>query len=348
MEATPGPLRKPLELMTRGCNADDFVDTAVVGGIALADIVAGKISEAQIPHAVIEAYHAQYPQMHASFVEEVHHLAANPAALQGFVNGVKGKLFEIDYVQWLNAGHLPHGCVAELAHSATQPAWDIVVRDSHGHIQELLQLKATDSIAYVRDAIAAHPHVDVVVPHELYERMSAHPELLHHLVDGKAHLLEMNQRVAEGIHHADVAHVGFHIPVVAIAFAAWESFSRYRRGELTREEEIARFFERSALATFANAAGWAAHVVTHSSLLTVPAGMMARMAGGQLVHNVRRRKILDAKMVIVRDSRLILASRKVQEPIGLSGTAECSRPKEASERSLPVETGAPSWPILQW
>ena len=91
---------------------------------------------------------------------------------------MKGKLFEINYVDYLNHGHLPDGLTAELAHNATNPAWDIVIHDQHGHVAELVQLKATASLSYVHEAIAAHPNIDVVVPHDMYEQMANHLTIL--------------------------------------------------------------------------------------------------------------------------------------------------------------------------
>ena len=86
---------------------------------------------------------------------------------------------------WLDHGHLPSGWTAELAHQANNPGWDIAIRDSHGAIDEVLQLKATASLTYVREAIAAHPDINVVVPHDVYERLATHPALLGHLADGQ-------------------------------------------------------------------------------------------------------------------------------------------------------------------
>ena len=55
------PLKKPQDLLRRAMSSEDFVDTAVVGGFSVADIVAGKIPEWQIPRDVLDAYRAQYP-----------------------------------------------------------------------------------------------------------------------------------------------------------------------------------------------------------------------------------------------------------------------------------------------
>ena len=69
--------------------------------------------------------------------------------LDGFINGIKGKLFEIKYTDYLNDGNLSDGyqaamAQAAMAQSATQPGWDIAIRDSNGNIDDVLQLKATE------------------------------------------------------------------------------------------------------------------------------------------------------------------------------------------------------------
>jgi hypothetical protein len=137
-----GPLNKPVDLLRRVVSSEDFLDCAVIGGMSVKDILTGKVAEWQIPSNVIEAFHAQYPQHGASFVQAVNHLANDPDKLMGLVNGVKGKLFELDYSEWLNHGHLPEGWTAELAHHANNPGWDVVIHDAHGHVDQLLQLKA--------------------------------------------------------------------------------------------------------------------------------------------------------------------------------------------------------------
>ena len=40
-----GVLKTPTDLMRRSVSAEDFIDTAVIGSISVADLIAGKISE---------------------------------------------------------------------------------------------------------------------------------------------------------------------------------------------------------------------------------------------------------------------------------------------------------------
>ena len=73
----------------------------------------------------------------------------------------------------LNAGErlgelqLQPGQSARLAESSTQPGWDLRIENEDRSIDELLQLKATESMGYVKEALVKHPDIRVVVPSEV-------------------------------------------------------------------------------------------------------------------------------------------------------------------------------------
>jgi hypothetical protein len=139
------------------------IDAWVLGGYTLAELLT---SQAVDP-AVEAAFEAAYPGLaaHTTFAE--HAAELDQASLAGLVSGVKGKLFEQDYVRHLNAGNLPEGFTAALAESPTQEAWDISIHGPDGAIVDEIQAKATDSMDYIRAAVTAHPEIDVVSTHEV-------------------------------------------------------------------------------------------------------------------------------------------------------------------------------------
>jgi hypothetical protein len=237
----------------------------------------------------------------------VNHLAGDPDRLKGLVNGVKGKLFELDYAEWLNHGHLPDGLSAELAHHANNPGWDIAIHDAHGHIDSLLQLKATESLGYVREALATHANIDVVVPHELYEKLIDHPDMVHHVLDGHESIGHINGHVADAVGHAEVAgataHFPFLGPVFVIAIAAFLNYKRYRQGQMTPAEALRNIGERGGLATLASAATWLTFLATHEPIIGLPTSLAVRLVGGQVLHNWRRRKLLDGLIIRIAESR---------------------------------------------
>jgi hypothetical protein len=318
-----GTLKRPGDPLRRVVSSEDFVDSAILGGVSLADVLSGKIAEWQIPSNVIDAFHVQYPQYGASFVEAVKHLAGDSEKLMGLVNGVKGKLFEIDYAAWLNHGHLPTGMTAELAHHATNPGWDIVIRDGQGHVDQLLQLKASESIDYVHEAIAAHPGIDVVVPHEIYEKLAANPDALAHILDGHEALNHLNGQVADAIAHAEAAGAAEHFPVLGpilvIGIAAVSNFQAYRRGRTTPAEALRNVGERGALALLACAAGWATTLAAGEPFVGLPTSMVVRLFGGQILHNLHRRELMAQHLESVRDSRRQI-ERQLLRPLLEAGT----------------------------
>ena len=104
---------------------------------------------------------------------EVQLFALDGEALQGAVNTAKGKYFEYLVVDRLNQGEqvgpllLEPGQQAVLAESMTQPGWDLRIVDEHGAVVEYLQLKATDSVAYIRTALERYPDIQILATGEV-------------------------------------------------------------------------------------------------------------------------------------------------------------------------------------
>ena len=106
-------------------------------------------------------------------LNETNLFALDGVALQGAVNTAKGKYFEYRVVDRLNQGQqvgpllLEPGQQAVLAESMTQPGWDLRIVDEHGAAVEYLQLKATDSVAYIRSALERYPDIQILATGEV-------------------------------------------------------------------------------------------------------------------------------------------------------------------------------------
>ena len=148
----------------------ELLDLYVVGGITLAQAVR---APDRVPEEVEAAFQAAYPGLanDESFADAVSRM--DSSELPGLVAGVKGKLFELDFVEHLNSGNLPDGFTAHVADSANQPGWDINIEDADGNTVELLQAKATESLDYVKEALERYPDIDVVSTSEVYAQMMA-------------------------------------------------------------------------------------------------------------------------------------------------------------------------------
>jgi len=117
---------------------------------------------------LIKAIEDTNPNLH-----ETRLLGLSGDELQGAVNSAKGKYFEYMVADRLNRGmqvgplKLSDGQTAELATSPTQPGWDLRIVDSHGDVVEYMQLKATDSVAYVRLAIERYPDIQILATEDV-------------------------------------------------------------------------------------------------------------------------------------------------------------------------------------
>ena len=137
-----------------------------------ADVAAGDLInlglEPDSNPQLFEAFKSQYPNV------DLESLAGrSPESLGGFVDGVKGKYFEVLVAERLNAGEtvgelqLEPGQAARLAESPNQPAWDLEIVDRNGETVEQIQLKATENLSYVKEALDKYPDIRVAVPEEI-------------------------------------------------------------------------------------------------------------------------------------------------------------------------------------
>ena len=117
---------------------------------------------------LLEAFQLQYPN-----VDPASLVGRSLESFEGFVNGVKGKYFEVLVAERLNAGdtvgelQLEPGQVARLAESSTQRGWDLEIVDRNAETVEQIQLKATESMSYVKEALDKYPGIRIAVPEEV-------------------------------------------------------------------------------------------------------------------------------------------------------------------------------------
>ncbi len=249
--ARSGRMRGLKDLFSRPLTARDWLDSAVVGGATLEDILDG--TDADLDPAVVEAFARQYPNAE-SFTETARGLADDPEALRGLISGVKGKLFEMKYVDYLNGGALPSGYTAALADSPTQAGFDVVVRDGAGNIAQQLQLKASADADYIREAIERYPDFVVVVPTDVFAELAQNPELAGHLIDGGMELSEMEAGVGAAADMASGSGGLDVFPEVAFLFVAASAAVSLARGQET-EQVLASAGRRGAKVAVSGAAG---------------------------------------------------------------------------------------------
>lgn len=150
--------------------ADTLVDS-LAAAIALSSIITGKaIDTDALTPQMNEAFSLLFPDMSISDLESF-----NSEQIEGVINNWKGKLFEVEVRDRLNNGELVgdislgDGQYAELAKNVNQPGWDLQILNSDGTVDEFLQLKATDSMSYINDALEKYPDIDILATSEVSE-----------------------------------------------------------------------------------------------------------------------------------------------------------------------------------
>jgi hypothetical protein len=237
------------------------------------DILHGRVGEADIDPEIIRAFRSQYPNA-GEFVAFIRSHSGDDAALAGIVNGIKGKLFEMEYMDWLNDGHLPAGAVAELASSPTQEGWDVAIKDSHGQIIDHLQLKATESLSYIKEALASHPDIDVVATHEVFDRLAG-SGIEDHVTAAGFSDTQLTEHVQDQIHAADMT-PEFDLPMVAFGIIALQSYWRYRKGNLTAVDAVRGGINRGWRSVVCRGAAYVSILISHEPLLGLPVSVLTR------------------------------------------------------------------------
>ena len=86
----------------------------------------------------------------------------SPSELQGHISNVKGIVFEEVIADHLNS----NGLDSSLFELTNHPASDIYIFDDGISLGEV-QLKATDSVSYIKDALEANPDIPIITTSEV-------------------------------------------------------------------------------------------------------------------------------------------------------------------------------------
>lgn len=99
---------------------------------------------------------------------------AEDAERLGNLNNIKGIVFELEVVDNLNN----HGLNAALFEATNHPASDLAIFNDDDEIISEIQLKATDSVAYINDTLETYPDVPIIATSEVAQRFSDNPMVI--------------------------------------------------------------------------------------------------------------------------------------------------------------------------
>ncbi len=209
---------------------------------------------------VLEAFRLQYPNVSLDSLR-----GASDERLDGLLQGLKGKYFEVLARDRLNAGErlgelgLEPGQVARLAESPTQAGWDLQIVNEDGSIDELLQLKATDSMSYVKQALEEYPDIRVATTSEVDDaaddiiRTDISNEQLERITESQ--LSEQAESTLGDFFDKGAEAAFSSIPFVSMATTGVIEGQRLLTGRSTLRESLRRGAKRTGRAAVYNAIG---------------------------------------------------------------------------------------------
>jgi len=281
-------------------NRDTVLDSIAVGGETLFTYAL----QESVPDDILQAYESAFPDLaqNRSFQETIESIPEG--SLIGFASALKGKLFELRYVDWLNDGNLPSGYLAALADSPTNPGWDIKVEGPDGQISQLIQAKATESTHYVQQALFQNPHVTTseVAAQLMVQGMADN------VINSGMPLGEIDGDVFTALRSDEIV-MDWAPPVIAIALIA---FSSYKNKALDAYQKARDFGNRGAQAYLIYLVGGAVIVGTGTVWLGILGAVGARLFIGRGASKADQLKELSA--IIKANKKAQKRMRSILEP----------------------------------
>jgi hypothetical protein len=195
------------------------------------------------------------------------------SSLSNTFNNITGLQGTAKYLK-IRARRVPSGAVAELAASPTQEGWDVVIKDGHGHVLDQLQLKVTESLSYIKEALAAHPDIDIVTTHEVFQHLDG-SGLEDHVAVADFSDNDLTAHVQDQIQAADMT-PEFGLPLLAFGIIALQSYKQYRKGQLTAIEATQRGIKRGWRSLLCRGAAYASILLSHEPVVGLPVSVLTR------------------------------------------------------------------------
>ena len=212
----------------------------------LSGLTAYEMSSSGIPSDVSKAYELAFPNLakETNFIDSWNSFDDYESRL-GFISAIKGKLFEVKYLDHLN-NNLEAGYKAELAEVPTQAGWDIKVSGPDNEISELLQLKASTSLDYVKTAIETYPEIDVITLSDLEGQLSSIND-----IDKISASPISNQGLEEDISSASDNDLGILnlAPLISVAYIVFSGYREKDISEFKKHQKIVKRFSNLSLNT---------------------------------------------------------------------------------------------------
>ena len=289
----------------------EILELAALATDVSIDDITGLGLEPESNPQLLKAFEEAYPNQSLDSLQD-----ASREELQGWVNGVKGKHFEMLVAERLNAGEtigdltLASGEVASLATDVNQPGWDLKIVDANGETVELVQLKATENFRYVKEALEKYPDIRVIVPEELDERAGLHDDVLAAGISNAElesetgeQLSELGEDTLTNLLHYGAEFAVDAVPVVSAVLIGVMEGQQVLMGRSSLEEAFKRGGTKLARSTVYSAIA-AGLSVADFGIISLPTVTALRTAEGRVRHRMAITAHLEEKTQELRHELL--------------------------------------------
>ena len=283
-------------------NEREVLELGALAADVSADDVLNLGLEPESNPQLVEAFGMQYPNVRIESLR-----GGSEQRLTGLAQGVKGKYFEVLARDRLNDGEsvgelsLEPGQVARLAESPTQQGWDVEIVNQDGTRDEALQLKATESMSYVKTALDENPDIRVVVPSELEDEAADSAQLISTDISNASLKNEVGDQLGElsesGLENAldEAGELAFDsIPGISLLIIGATEGRKVLTGRATVEEAV-----RSGRGRVGKALAFsiiaAAINATPAAPISVPTTVALKIAEGRMSRRVELGEFLEAR-----------------------------------------------------
>ena len=202
----------------------------------------------------------------------------------GFINNIKGKYFEILVRDGLNNGEtfgdiaLSEGQKAILAESVTQPGWDIQILNSDDSLDTALQLKATSSLGYIKEALEKYPDINVLSTSEVFDSANLPDDIFNSGISNQEITSETSapfEDLLDSNLTDFLENVLPVLPFIVISLSEGRKYFIHKKALNTVFRDISK---RSIKTGIAMGAGSAVFAFTDSGLISIPTAILVRLS----------------------------------------------------------------------
>ncbi len=215
--------------------------------------------------------------------------------LQGSINSAKGKLFEYRVVERLNNGErvgnilLPEGWRAELAEKFNQPGFDLTILNDNNEIEEYLQLKATNTIYPIKNALDRYPSIRILTTDEIANSYSDDIEILDSDISNE-YLTQEIEEAMNATENLAETYTDHFCPIASLIYISLTEGYQLAINKKELKKTKSSFVKRTKKSLITQGIGGCLYTLGCAEIIALPAAILTRLT---LDHLDNEKKYID-------------------------------------------------------